>query len=126
MNLQHWCDDVPVPASVGHLGLVPVVGEETILQDKPALLVALDIVGPLVQPALINTQFISEIFVYYAIPFPRYGRSGSGTTKWHNKNKESTGKQCRHWTDQLDVQYDSKTQAVSRSQNYTSSPAKLF
>ena len=69
MNLQHWCDDVP--AGVGHLGLVPVVGEETILQDKPALLVALDIVGPLVQPALINTQFISEIFVYYAFPFPR-------------------------------------------------------
>jgi hypothetical protein len=43
-----------LPASVSHLCLVPVVGEKTILQDKPALLVTLDVVRPLVQPTLLN------------------------------------------------------------------------
>ena len=47
MMMRIW-----VPAGVRHLRLVPVVGEETVLQDKPALLVALDVVGPLVQPSL--------------------------------------------------------------------------
>ena len=36
---------------VGHLGLVPVVGQQPVGEDKPAFLIALDIVGPLVQPA---------------------------------------------------------------------------
>ena len=35
----------------GAVGL-PVVGQQSVLQDEPALLVALDIVGPLVEPAL--------------------------------------------------------------------------
>lgn len=35
-----------------HLGLVSVVGEEPVGQDEPALLVALDVVGPFVEPTL--------------------------------------------------------------------------
>ena len=38
-------------ARVGHLGLVPVVGQQAVGEDKPAFLIALDVVGPLVQPA---------------------------------------------------------------------------
>jgi hypothetical protein len=51
-----------LPASVSHLRLVPVVGEKTILQDKPALLVTLDVVRPLVQPTLFNKhQLVSYV-----------------------------------------------------------------
>ena len=39
---------------MGHFRLVSVVGEESILQDKPSLLVALDVVGPLEQPSLVS------------------------------------------------------------------------
>ena len=39
---------------MGHFRLVSVVGEESILQDKPSLLVALDVVGPLEEPSLVS------------------------------------------------------------------------
>ena len=38
--------------------MVPVVGQQPILQDKPTLLVSLDVVGPLVQPALGLRRFL--------------------------------------------------------------------
>ena len=39
---------------MSHLCLVSVVGEEAVLKDEPALLVAFDVVRPFVQPALQN------------------------------------------------------------------------
>ena len=38
--------------------MVPVVGQQPILQDKPTLLVAFDVVGPLIKPALGLRSFL--------------------------------------------------------------------
>ena len=38
--------------------VVPVVGQQPILQDKPTLLVSFDVVGPLIKPALGLRRFL--------------------------------------------------------------------
>ena len=49
------------PARVVHLGLAAVVEEESVGEDEPSLLVALDVVRPLVQPALKIGEWIGTI-----------------------------------------------------------------
>lgn len=41
-----------LPACVRHFRLISIIGEESIGQNEPAFLVALDVVGPLVKPSL--------------------------------------------------------------------------
>ena len=41
--------------------MLPVVGQQPILEDKPTLLVSLDVVGPLVQPALGLRRFLLRL-----------------------------------------------------------------